>query len=217
MALLLGIIVAAAPVTRSDAQPLVILAAVAKALSDAAASVDKFADGLTKLAKLGDFVGLPVGEAKRAQQRLLDMRARSTQVVVQQMPIFQGDNPGESLNDYIMNAKSGASPAMLAARWDNVRAALAKLVGQVAGLLQDMENERSGFVNEPAYKEFLQVLRARVSLLQQLQEMPAPTTSDEIRELEVVRDKYNVLITRLDRANDALAEYIRAAERRPPG
>ena len=201
-------------VYRSHAQALVVLSAVAKALSDAAASLDKFADGLTKLVKLGDFVGLPVSEAKRAQQRLLEMRGRTTQLVITQMRTFEDDG---ALANYIALAKQGASAADLSARWERLGDSLSELIARVAELLRDVASERSGFVTDPAYKEFLQVLQARVSILERLRKMPAPTTSEEIRELEVVRDKYNILIARLDRANDALAEYIKAAERRPPG
>jgi hypothetical protein len=205
---------------KGDAQPLVILTALAKALSDAAASVDKFADGLTKLAKLGDFVGLPIGEAKRARQRLLNMRARTTRLIGQQQQVFPGqDEGGESLIErYIAAATPGASPPFPSPpppQWGDVRAAISNLVRQVAELLRDVESERSGFVAEPTYKEFVEVLRARVSILQRLQNMPAPVTSEEIRELAIVRDRYAALIERLDRANDALAEYIKAAERAP--
>jgi hypothetical protein len=214
MALVILVATFSLSVYRSHAQALVVLTAVAKALGDAAASLDKFADGLTKLVKLGDFVGLPISEAKRAHQRLLEMRGRTTQLVIKQMRVFEGDDPG-GLTDYIALAKRGASAADLSARWERIGDSLSELMARVAELLRDVESERSGFVTDPAYKEFLQVLQARVSILKRLEQMPAPTTNEEIRELESVRDRYITLIARLDKANDALAEYIKAAERRP--
>src|SRR5262249_53888169 len=147
--------------SESTGQALTVLTALAKAISDAAASFDKFADGLWKLAKLGDFVGLPVSEAERAQQRLQGIRARTVGLTEVQRGIFI-----QNLEVYIVSANGGAPADELSKAWDGgIRNEISDLLRVVETLLKDLENERSGFVNTPAYKEFVSVLSARVSLL----------------------------------------------------
>ena len=72
--MLFGLASVWSPVT-TVAQPPTLIG-VAQLLSDAAASVDKFADGLTKLVQLGDFL-FPISDARRAQARLIDIKART--------------------------------------------------------------------------------------------------------------------------------------------
>jgi len=208
---ILAISIALVPVQESAGQGLATLAAIAKALSDAAASVDKFADGLTKLVKLGDTVGFRLSEAKRAEARLTNIRARTTQLLVAQRTVLI-----ENLDGYINKVRAqkldraSASPS-----WNAVLDDVSDVLVQVKTLLGDVKNERSDFVNEDAYAEFLEALEGRAAILGRLREVPPPVTEGELSDLEGVRDKYQVLMSSLGRANAALAEFIKAAEKKP--
>ena len=209
--MLFGLASVWSPVT-TVAQPPTLIG-VAQLLSDAAASVDKFADGLTKLVQLGDFL-FPISDARRAQARLIDIKARTVQLLLTNKGVV-----GE-LDNYIKTVRTEALDKPRAGlMWQPLTSRLGFLLTTVQELLRDVERERSEFVATPAYDEFVRALRGRESLLSALMGLEPPVSEVELKQLEFVSFEYKRLIVALDKANNSLGSYILAAEekrRKPP-
>ena len=174
--------------------PLRTIEELGQALEGVGKGLASLVDVFQKLAIAGTR-GFDVVVARRMSARLRDFSARGTQLAVSQKLIL------DEIADYLEDPSSD--------NWTEVTEQLNNTLATVVRLLSDLKQERSDFVAEPSYELLLTSLHSRAVLITGLVAMPAPQGADELRSLESIREKYQVLIGQLSEAKQALNTYIR--------
>ncbi len=190
----------------AQSQPLVVLTAVAKVLSDAAEPVGKFAESLEKATRAGlrtyDLVA-----ARRAADRLKEIGGRAAM-----LPMEQRIAVLDPLETYLKDATAaldrGAPLADAGERWSRATARLDEVVPKVESLLNDVQAARPDFIDPQPYNAFLAALGGRRLILSELRHLSAPRSREDLAQLKGLHDRYSELIDQLGRANFALAQYI---------
>jgi len=186
-----------------------IIAVIVKAFAEAAASLDKMADGIHKLIADGDRLGLPLTEAKRTRDRLNDILALSGQLVVARSAAI------EDLDAYIAVAKraisqpSSVTQERLESQWRPINERISEILVQTRTLLRDVEKERSSLVRSPVYEQFLSTFNSLVKANEQVANIrEAPKSEKDIQELEQLSDSYHRFIASLRSTNEVMAKYL---------
>ena len=167
-------------------------------------ALGKVADGFEKAVGAGVRTYDTVA-ARRTRSRLYDLRARLNMLAgVQNVLVF------DSIPDYLDRPDPQT--------WRRVTEKLGDVSKRVAGLLNDLGEERSHFVTTESHAALVATLQARDNLISRLQAMPPPASAEELAELRHAQEKYGVLIRNLVRASGALAAYLNEprAEETPP-
>jgi len=193
----------------AQSQPLAVLTAIAKALSDAAEAVGKFAESLEKATRAGlrtyDLVA-----ARRAADRLKEIGGRAAMLPMEQRIVVL-----DPLETYLRDATEaldrGAPLVDAVARWSRATARLDEVVPKVESLLNDVQAARPEFIDPQPYNAFVAALGGRRVILGELRRLPAPRTREEVAQLRALHDRYVELIGQLGRANFALERYIARA------
>lgn len=190
------------------------LKALSSLLATAADSIAKFGDSIAHVVSLGTQAYDEVS-ARRVRARLKDINARL--VNVHKLPnaaVYSG------IEGYIAKAREHhaslasnkpSSPKSLRTSWNDFVHVLPIPLEQIGELLDDVSKERSDLVLESSYGDILSTLNSRVKIIQDLMNLPPPSTPQEIEALEQVLSQYDRLRKDLARASTALADYLKDA------
>lgn len=180
--------------TAQGMKPVKLLRELVDLIGAAGDALGKVADGFEKAVGAGVRTYDTVS-ARRTRSRLYDLRARLNMLAgVQNVLVF------DTIGDYLDRPHP--------VTWRRVTEKLGDVSTRVAGLLDDLGEERSHFVTTEAHAALVATLQARNSLIARLQAMPPPASAEEMAMLRHAREKYGVLIRNLVRASDALAAYL---------
>ena len=190
------------------------LRALSDLLATAADSIAKFGDSIAHIVSLGTRAYDEVS-ARRVRVRVKDISARLVNVHrVSNASIYSG------IEGYIAKARQHhaslvsnepSNPKSLQTSWSEFVRVLPIPLEQISELLGDVSRERSDLVFENSYGEVLAALNSRVGIIQDLMNLPPPTTPQEIEALEQVLSQYDRLRRDLGRASAALADYLKGA------
>ena len=190
------------------------LRALSDLLATAADSIAKFGDSIAHIVSLGTQAYDEVS-ARRVRVRVKDISARLVNVHrVSNASIYSG------IEGYIAKARQhhaslvsneSSNPKSLQTSWSEFVRVLPIPLEQISELLGDVSRERSDLVLENSYGEVLAALNSRVRIIQDLMNLPPPTTPQEIEALEQVLSQYDRLRRDLGRASAALADYLKGA------
>jgi hypothetical protein len=202
-----GLVVLAQRETRTQA-PAATFTAVTTALTSAAQAIATFVENLEKATRAGlrtyDLVA-----ARRAADVLRAIGARAAPLPGEQAVLVV-----DPIEQYLTAAnaalKRGAPLPLTEAtkRWAGVNARLDQVVPKVEGLLAEVKAAAASFVDPKPYNAFLAALGGRQLVLAELRKMPPPRSREETTQLQTLHDRYQELITQLQRANAALEDYI---------
>jgi hypothetical protein len=180
------------PATRTE-----MLKNLSLALGAAAGAVTAITNGVTSLSKTAES-GWSELSAWRTRTRLIDISARATQLA--------NENQSTVINridDYL----NKNNPTV--ADWLAVTQPLSSVISDVKDLLDELRDERSVFISEPAYITLMQTLDPGQLDLSKLQTLPPPTTAAEREELLEIRTKYKILLEKFQAAVQELNTYIK--------
>lgn len=178
--------------------PLSELTEIAKAFGQAGESLGKIANGFSELVKHG-LKSYSLISAKMTSERLKDLSAKSTQLLITQSAGVSG-----SLGNYLGNPDPK--------NWEAVTMRMEEVLREVNELLAVVKEERSDFVLEQTYFDMVSTLQSRDATLQRLIKLPPPTTKAELAELKKVDDQYQKLVNNLHKAVKELNAYIKMLE-----
>lgn len=168
-----------------------------EAVGAAGDAIAKITDGIRHLVVTGA-EGYNYVAAERERDRLKRLSARATNLgsVKQQIVV-------RSIDEYLK--KSNPSQA----DWDAVTDGIRNVIIGVKGLLDDVRNERSDFVLEESYSKFVSTLGSRALLLDKLENLPAPSTTEERAALAQINIEYKRLLTNFQEAITQLNAYLK--------
>lgn len=161
-------------------------------------AIGKITDGVRKLVIAGD-TGWQAISARQTRASLVELSANLTGLAAINRA---GTIP--MLEAYIRQPSAQS--------WPLVTSQLGDVLSQVDSILNRLSKERSELVLQPAYAKLQNTLRARASLLAELQDSPAPLTKVELAELRTLLEKYRMLVAQIESARDELNEYVRGAK-----
>lgn len=170
---------------------------VIEALGAAGDAIVKLTDGIKHLVSTGND-GYEYVSAKREHARLKDLSAR-----LSQLSSYQNVRVVENIDEYLQTK----NPSPL--DWHAVQDGISQAITEVYSILKDVREERSDFVLEEAYFSLSVTINSRAALLSQLQSIPQPKSTEELKGLSEVNDKYKILIKNLNAATKALNEYLK--------
>jgi hypothetical protein len=101
--------------------------------------------------------------------------------------------------------------ARLDAAWARLRDAMTEAGGAAAAILKDMQAERSEAILDQSWAALMRSFHDRISLYEDLAELPPPVTKAEIARLTEVTEAYEALIANLQAASTRLAALAREA------
>jgi hypothetical protein len=193
-------------VAAAQGQPLAVLTAITKALSDAAEAVGKFAESLEKATRAGlrtyDLVA-----ARRAADRLKEIGGRAAALPMEQRVLVL-----DPLQAYLRDARQaldlGAPLPDAEPRWAKATAHIDEILPKVQSLLSDVRAAQSDFVDPAPYNALVAALGGRSLILGQLRGLSPPRSREEVAQLQGLHERYVELIAQLGRANAALEQYI---------
>jgi hypothetical protein len=183
-----------------SATNIALLRELVDALGAAGDAISKLTDGFKHLIVTG-VSGYDYIAAERERARLIDISRRTANLIV-----TQNIRVVQSLDDYL-DLESPTNED-----WQRVAYNLNLTLTSVRELLQDVQTENGEFVLEPAYLLLNQTLAARSSLLEQLINYPAPTSTDEREMLRQASVKYKVLIENAKQAIKELNTYVKSQQ-----
>jgi sporulation protein YlmC with PRC-barrel domain len=178
------------------ASKLQILTEVAKALGELGDSVVKITDGVKHVVVTGG-EGVSFVLAKKTKSELKELSAVSTQFAAQ-----QNIRVVQSIDEYLEYPNTRD--------WPVIQQKLSDVLLRGTELLSEWNEERSDFIVESSYIQLVESLNARVSILQKLSSMEAPTTKKELEALSEVNEKYKALIKQFKNAVQELNTYIKS-------
>lgn len=182
-----------------------ILEELVKAIGAAGDALAKLADGVKHLVETGA-EGYDAVKARYVNERLRDLSAMITLLSASQQKI------PPSLKAYAQNVVSWSVDEGNH-QWVLIVTRLKGVLQKVNGLLARLSEERSDLVLQPAYAQLANALNGRVTLIEQLLDMPAPKTNGELQVVRQAATKYEILIAQLKRARDNMNEYVKQVEK----
>ena len=124
-------------------------------------------DGIKHMVATG-YAGYSEISAKRTHKRLVDFSARVTYLWT--VPQYQFT---VTIDDYL------AMPCPREEDWLAIGIGTNDLIYELDKVLNDLRKERSDFVLESAYSKITESLSYRAAILENIYDMPQPTTEDE--------------------------------------
>ena len=173
-----------------------VLTEVSKALGELGDSIVKITDGIKHIVVTGG-EGVSFVFAKKTKNDLKELSAESTQFA-----ISQNAKIVESIDEYLLNPSKYD--------WPFVQKKLSDVLLLGTELLMEWNEERSDFIVEASYEKLLDSLNSRISILEKIKSMEAPTTEEELGALSEVNKKYKALINNFREAIRELNTYIKA-------
>jgi len=167
------------------------------AMGGLALAIKAVAEGIASLGKTADS-GWSELSARRTRQRLTDISARAAVLASENQSIVIN-----GIDGYLEKSK----PTV--ADWLALTQPLNAVVSDLKVLLDELREERSDFIAEPAYAILVQALDPAQLYLSQLQTLPPPTTAEEREALLEIKAKYKILLENLQSAVRELNAYIR--------
>lgn len=196
-ALAIGVIMLGRPVQVQPAELAVrisIFKDLIEAIGAAGDSLKKITDGFKHLIESG-VAGYDAAAARLTYSDLKEVSKAATVLAGSQTQVV------DPIDSYLDNP----SPT----GWDDLRQRFTSVLLTVNALLERVKRNQSDFILEPAYKKLHTALVARASLLTKLQDLPPPTTQEELALLRQARDRYSRLLRELNAAHDQLNEYLK--------
>lgn len=184
------------------ASSVVLLKELADRVGAAADALTKIVDSLTHLVTTGA-QGYNAVHANLVYDKLRNTSALASSLVSSQLIL------AKNLGEYAESA-AGADQASREVAWAALVKRVQDVLTQVLAILNRVREDRSDFVLEPAYAKLSDVLQARVSLLQRIQSMPAPSTPEELQSVREIANRYNDLIAQLQLARDEMNVYVKS-------
>ena len=186
-----------------------------KIFSDVADAIGKLGDSVAHLVTLGAR-GWDAGQARATKARLRSLSRAMIGAVQMNGPTidllanFSGD-----MEDLLGRGVDLTQPGLsreLGIRWGKLRERVTVMLHDSALLLGAVERENSDFVLSPAYRDVFAVLASRDALLVGLSALGPPRTTGELADLKALTASYKRLRANLERAVEAIARYVEAAE-----
>lgn len=168
-----------------------------KALGAAGEAISKLTAGFKDLVSTGAD-GYNYVAARRERTRLLEISRRTANLFGSNQAVVDG------LDEYVaLHNRNEAD-------WRNVARNVNSTLSKVQMLLADVESENGDFVLQNTSLALKETLTARSLLLQQLAEIPAPASNEELALLVKASEKYKVLIANAKEAVKELNAYVKA-------
>jgi hypothetical protein len=170
---------------------------VVEAAGAAGSALENITDGIEHLiitsAKTWDILN-----AKIQRNRLVDISARSTSLVVHKNAFIIGN-----IDKYLELKK----PSII--EWNNFKINVRSVMLDVNELLSDVNDERSDFILNENYAKLSGSLVGRMSLLSKIDRLPMPTSQEELEQIKLFNEKYKILMFNMTTAIEHLNEYIK--------
>lgn len=179
------------------------IAAVVVLVANAGDALSKISKGFRDLITAGsDAYSFSAAVRERDRLKLLSKDLRE---------LTQGSNVMlvQSIDYYIAMARRKRPEPEVEAAWTLVASHVDQTLISVTRLLEDVKQEKGDFVLMPAYESLLATLTSRSITLGRLKSIDAPTSKEELAQLELLSEKYRIFIANAREATNQLNEYIR--------
>lgn len=183
-----------------EASRIRILTELVNAIGAAGEAISKLTVGFRDLVDAGKVTYRFIA-AERERDHLIDLSRRAVNLISIQNKSFV-----ENLDQYLARRHPAQDD------WNNVVRNIGSTLAAVHALLTDVQAEDSSFVLEPAFLTLNQTLSSRVSLLQELARMSAPTSKEELSALRKASTQYKLLISNTKEAITQLNAYVKSKD-----
>lgn len=180
------------------------LAAIVVLLANAGDALSKITKGFRDLATAGsDAYSFSAAIRERDRLKILSKDLR-------ELTNHYNSRVVDSIDDYIVMVRREKLDSEKKTRaWALVSSHIDRTLESVAGLLDDVKKEDGDFVLMPAYESLRATLNSRSVTLGRLRDITAPTSKEELVQLEQLSEKYKIFIVNAKEATNQLNEYIR--------
>jgi hypothetical protein len=201
--------------TKARAVSLIDLKGLGNAIDAAADALGKLADSLAHAVSLGD-KGYSVVRARVIKSTLKDIDARLTDLAqTTQSALVQNMHGYVELARRMIQATGGSRETLraeLRSSWKPVVDGIRDVLTKTKNLLNELRQDRSDFVLEDARGALLSALDAKVGLLDTLRFGEFPEDLEQINQLRIVADKFDVLRHKTIEALTQMSKYIAKIE-----